>query len=600
MGTIIFTLLSILISTSALIKINQYDDKGLTSCITKMVADIDYKKNSRLMDITLMNMNNDLQLSTIYQVEGARFISRRFYWDTDNISNVIYIVMSKDYLELANGLSKVISDKFWNPSAIFIIVVQNLREYSIHNVTDLLHTYNIFHKVSVISRDGDGYAIYKYNLTKPGYCLKAGHLKLWSQCSDYCSEKKIPPINIGSIRGCRYKFIARNLWPFTNFDTNLKGTEQFIISLFQKKYGVNIDLMEFTKVNKYGTPIDNATLIMIEKVENNKVEGVVGGYAIDSSNVGKNITHLYPMTIDYIRVVLARANFVDQWSAILSQSLITFIVISFLFVIFCLAAIFLSLFHSRNDVSRDILIIFGYLLNKTAVKRTASGWPQVCIFTTILFMAFLIPYAIQANLFSVTTRPVRGYEPKQFEDLKGYKPVLYSEWLRRKDFIDSYDCGTRIDCLLMVKNNPEKLFYTLISYLHLWIYQWWLADSHCNLAIYPLREPYMTIYRTIYLRRGSALMNPFNSFITEIASSGILKKHASDISYREQVKCKSHSSFSIYVPLKLSNFKYIFMILIGGYCLSLLIFIYEVWAGSQRKLKGDNHLPTKPIQSQWT
>ncbi|KAH9639265.1 hypothetical protein HF086_014129 [Spodoptera exigua] len=548
-----------------------------------MVADIDYKKYSKLMDITLMNMNNDLQLSAIHQVEGARFISRRFLWDTENVSNVIYIVMSEDYIELANGLSKVTSDKFWNPSARFIIVVQNLKQYSLQDVADLLHTYNIYQKVSIISRYGDEYAIYKYNLTKPGDCLKTGHLKFWSLCSDYCSGKMIPPINKGSIRGCRYKFIAQNLWPFTNFDSSLKGTEQYIISLFQKEYGVKIDLLEFTKVNKFGKPVGNSTLIMIEEVENNRVEGVVGGYVIDSLYDGKNITYLYPMAIDHILIILARADYVDQWSAILSQSLSTFIVISLLFVIFCSAAIFLSLFRSRSDVSRDILIVFGYLLNKTVVKRTASGWPQVCLFTTILFTAFIIPYAIQANLFSVTTRPVRGYEPKEFEDLKDYTPALYTEWQRRIAFNNSHNCGTRIECLRMVKNSPRKSFYTLISRLHLWIYQWLLTDSHCSLGIYALKEPYMTVYRSIYVRRGSVLMNPINNFLLRIASGGIIRKHASDISYREKVKCKSHSSLSYHAPLKLSNFKYIFIILIGGYILSFLIFLYEIWVGAKRK-----------------
>ncbi|KAF9415465.1 hypothetical protein HW555_006887 [Spodoptera exigua] len=372
--------------------------------------------------------------------------------------------MSEDYIELANGLSKVTSDKFWNPSARFIIVVQNLKQYSLQDVADLLHTYNIFQKVSLISRYSDEYAIYKYNLTKPGDCLKTGHLKFWSLCSDYCSGKMIPPINKGSIRGCRYKFIAQNLWPFTNFDSSLKGTEQYIISLFQKEYGVKIDLLEFTKVNKFGKAVGNSTLIMIEEVENNRVEGVVGGYVIDS-----------------------------------------------------------------------------------------------------LYDAFIIPYAIQANLFSVTTRPVRGYEPKEFEDLKDYTPALYTEWQRRIAFNNSHNCGTRIECLRMVKNSPRKSFYTLISRLHLWIYQWLLTDSHCSLGIYALKEPYMTVYRSIYVRRGSVLMNPINNFLLRIASGGIIRKHASDISYREKVKCKSHSSLSYHAPLKLSNFKYIFIILISGY-----------------------------------
>ena len=583
MKSIIFNVFCILISVDASLIFEQDNVESLTSCVVKLVEDINYKKYSNIMDITFMNMNYDLNLSALHKVEGARFITRRFFWEPANISNVIYIVMSNNYQELQHGLSKVTSDKFWNPTAVFIIVLQSYESYSLHDVTDLLHAYNIFYQVSLINRQADDYAIYKYNFTKPQYCVKSGHLTFWSWCSDYHTEKSLPLIHKGSIRNCRYKFVTRNLWPFTNFDTSSKGSEQHFLSLFERQYGVKIDLQEFGKVDKYGKLMYNLSTIMVQKVGNNEYEGAVGGYAIDEDNRYKNVSYSYPVLIDHDFYILAHANFVDQWVALLHQSPITCTVVGLLFVTFWVSAIFLSIFPAGKGVSYNALTVLGYLLNKNYVRRINSGWSQTLMFSSLLFTAFIIPYAIQANLFSVTTQPVRGYEPREPQDLDNYYPVLYSEWHYRSEFADYWDCGTRFNCLDTVKKSRRKNLYTIISDAHYHIYQWRLADDQCEMTTYRLREPFSSIYRTIFLRRGSALLPYLDHFILQISTTGIMHKFGRDVSSREWLKCKSHYRPE-HVPLPLSNFYHIFMILAGGYCLSLMIFIYEIWSGSQRKL----------------
>ena len=582
METFLFTVFCILFSDSALLKTEPGNVESLTSCVVKMIEDISYKKYYHVMDITVMNMNNDLKLSALHKVNGARFVSRRFFWVPGNINNVIYIVMSESYHELQHGLRKVTSDAFWNPLARFIIVLQSFEISSLREITDLLHAHNIYN-VSVISRDGNDYAIYKYNFTKPDYCLKSGHLTFWSRCFDYQKEKNIPFLNKGSIRNCRFKFLSRNIWPLVNFDTSTKGSEQYFMALFQKQFGLQIDLQEFGKVDKYGKVMSNSTLIMLQKVENNEIEGVLGGYEISSMYSG-NISHTYPITIDHMFHIVAHAKYVGQLVAILRQSFYTCIIIGILYVIFCVAVTLLSIFSSPKDISRNALIVFGYLCNTNVVRRTVSGWPQILIFTSLLFAAFIIPYAIQANLYSVTTQPVRDYEPKYEEDLKNYQAVLHTDFQYRSKFDGYFDCGTRISCLLLVKDYPNKPFYTILSNSHFKVYQWQLTDDHCNMAMYQLKEPYSTIYRAFYLRRGSLLIPYFNHFIYQYVTTGVMQKLASDIYFREWLKCKSRHRPE-HISLPLSDFYYVFMMLIGGYCLSLLLFIFEVWAGTQCMFK---------------
>uniref|UniRef100_A0A2H1WV93 SFRICE026680.2 n=1 Tax=Spodoptera frugiperda TaxID=7108 RepID=A0A2H1WV93_SPOFR len=576
MDVIILNLLCIFISGS-LTKADRTDIETLTSCIVKLLQQVDYKTYDKVMDITVMNMNNDLQLSALHQVEGARFISRKFFWNTEYISNVIYIVMSEDYQELADGLNKVTSDKYWNPSARFIIVVQNLKEYSLHDLTHLLHTYNIFHKVSVISRDSDMYAIYRYNFTKPGNCFRAGHLIFWSWCSDYTAGKKLAFLTEGSIRNCRFQFIAQNLWPFMNFDNDVKGSEQFSLAMFQKQYSVQIHLNEFTKFNKYGKPVDNLRKLIHNKVVHNEYEGAVGGFAINSEYSG-NISHVYPMTIDHMFYTLARSNHVEQWVAVLNQSFSTFIVIGIIFVIFCVAATCLSIFHTRQDISGNVLIVFGYILNKNFVKRTPSGWTRALIFLTLLFTGLIIPYAIQANLYSVTTRPARAFEPKKSDDLKGYRAILYTDWQRIYARSNYSFCGTRLNCLLMVKNCQNRSLFTIVSDAHYQVHRWQLTDHQCKMLVYQIKDPYISIYRTVYLRRGSVLIEPLNNFTLQFESTGIMNKYLSEIYYKNWLKCKPRHRPD-HVSLRLANFYNVFKIFLGGCCLSILIFLCEIFIG---------------------
>ncbi|KAF9404626.1 hypothetical protein HW555_014245, partial [Spodoptera exigua] len=448
----------ILIRSSILIRTDEDTVRDLTSCVKKILESIDYNKYGNYMDVTFMNINtNVIKLSELYKVRGPRFISRRFHWNPDNISNMVYVITSQDYNELERGFCKVTSDLYWNPTATFIIVLNSNKITDLHYLTKLLHRYNIFHRVSVLLRSHNDYTINRYNFSTPGLCYHLGHLMFWAKCSDFIANKTSPILSRGSIRNCRFTFVTRNMWPFTNFDSKTEGIEQNFITLFKKQFGVKIRLQEFNKVNRFGSAMDNLTIIMKEKVVKDEVEGAVGGYSIDE-----------------------------------------------------------------------------------------------------LYF-------------------VRGYEPKEPEELTDYAPVLYSEWQRRIDFQNYTDCGTRLECLFTVRDSPTKTLYTIMSFLHYWFYLPQLTDGHCNVATYALREPYLTVFSTIYLRRGSVLMRPMNMFIMRAGATGIMEKHFADICYRDRLKCRVNRRESPYNPLSTTDFFYVFMLLIFGYCLSTLVFIFEVW-----------------------
>ncbi|PZC80790.1 hypothetical protein B5X24_HaOG200934 [Helicoverpa armigera] len=569
-----------IVSAGAFLTTDHENIESLTNCVVKIIKKVDYNRYTKVVDVTLMNIKNDIKLSALHNLTGVRFVSRRFFWNTNDLSNKYYLVMSEDFQELEEGLKEVTSDIFWNPLAGFIIVLKSHKHHSSHDITDLLHTYNIFFASLILHKD-DKYFIYKYNFTASNRCYKAGHLTLWASCSDFCSEKQLPILIEGNIRNCQYKFISRNLWPFTNFDTAFKGTEQWFVALFEKQYGVKIDLKKFGKIDKCETITYDTKYIMLKKVENNEVEGAVGGYSITEEYSG-NVSHSYPISIDYMYYILPHKKYVGPLVAVLHGSTGTFVLIGLLFVIFCIAAKFLSIFAAQKDFSQDVLMVFGYLLNKCSANRISAGWPQAIVFSSLLFTSFIFPYAIQANLYSVTTEPVRGQEPKTSQDLKNYKAVLYTDFQYRhnKEFSGYLDCGNRINCLMLVKNCPDKSCYTVMTSAHYFANLWQLTDDECKMTTYILREPYITSLRTIYLRRGSVLIRPIKEFLLRIINSGVLSKYSRDLYIREWLKRKCHHR-SEHVPLSMSSTYYVFMMLIAGYCLSVITFICEFMARSQ-------------------
>ncbi|XP_075983187.1 uncharacterized protein LOC142981276 [Anticarsia gemmatalis] len=357
-----------------------------------------------------------------------------------------------------------------------------------------------------------------------------------------------------------------------------------MLRLFEQREGLRIELTVHPKLNRYGNIKEDYPLVMVQRVERDEFDGAIGGLHMHSAEHG-NISYTYPLLLDNKVYVLPRAHSLGQWEALLHSAYYTCLVFGVLFICLCTAATFLTIFPSlKRNAFRDILLVLGYMLNKTSVKNIHTGLPQRMTATCLFFFGFIMPYIVQAFLYSFYSNPVLDYEPKDLKSMTGFKLILYTEFI--KDGVPyERHCGSKLNCLYEVKYSDDKL-YTIMSSADYDIYHEKLADENGFSGVYLLQEPYKVLLRTVILRKGSILFNRFNDFIFRIAANGLMKKYAWDSYVKNRLHCRSrptrHHQQSKFVPLKLTDFYGTFVILIVGQCLAFLVFIYELLVSARR------------------
>ncbi|CAB3249289.1 unnamed protein product [Arctia plantaginis] len=264
--------------------INGATDETLSNCVVDIVRE--GSNNMSLLDFTLVNVEDDLIISSLHKLGGLRFISRTFSFDYYRIYNNAYIIESENLQVLSDGLSQVVNDRQWNPKARFLIILKNLKDRDVLNLTNWFSEHNV-DDVFFITPKRKIYAVYKLNVASNNYCHTSSKWALVSSCSEHLTEKKIPVLRRQqSIRNCRFKFITYNMWPFTNFDdTNREGIEQRVLRDFEKYKNVKIELhtvMEETDAHGVIVPISIKS--MLKSVQDNKFEGAVGGFITTTGN----------------------------------------------------------------------------------------------------------------------------------------------------------------------------------------------------------------------------------------------------------------------------------------------------------------------------
>lgn len=551
-------------------------DKILSNCVTEVIQDWGSKKIQ--IDVNLMKVDDDIKISEMYKIPGLRFITGDYIWSID-YSNIIIIIEAKNHGDIIEKVSKVATDELWNPQRRFLIILQNIEDRDMLYFTKVFLHYNMFDIILICYQHGD-YSIYKFHRPSNSICSRPDNLVLLSTCSRYLTTKNFSVQETSkNLRDCRFKFITRITWPYTHSDPNMKlGIDQRILKLYEKYEGTQIKQHPTSAItDKYGRVKLNHVKGILKRVEDNEFDGAVGGLIL-LLNRTKGLSFTYPVIINSKVIILAHAADLGPWTGVLKQLLFGSLVIGFVFAILCVTVNVITVFPSmERDVTRNILLVLGYILNKTNVVNIHQRLPHRVVFLCLLWLALLLTNIIQGYLYGSITHPIRGYEPKDLNEIIGYTPMIFSEFPNKGDF-NGIDCETSLNCLLEVKNNPTKLLYTIVSHVYYTAFASTLQDDQCNLNVYNLKESYGTELQTIYLPSGSILRDRFSNFALRLASAGFIVKYYDDIQHFEKMQCKFHDS-ELHKSLLLRDVYVYFLILIFGYTMSLLTFIGELIFG---------------------
>lgn len=554
-----------------------YEDEDNTTELIKCVTDLanHIKTYSTYNHIGLMNVN-EVIAKALHNIQGLLFISRTSSWYNDYLSTPVYIIVSQDYDDLHKNINVLIRDVYWNPRAKYIIVVEKLSE-RLQSVADLLVRNNIFN-VTVIGKVKDVYYdIHSFNL-KLDSCNRPHTLQFISKCSKYNVKTRVyrVPRQLKA-RGCHVKIIAQEFVPYVSFDPNFMGIELSLIVAITKYEGINFEVIKLSGKGQHGKYVNDSYTGILHRVETYEVEGAIGAYYMSTNRI-RLLDFSYPYAVDHTIIVVARSRYLSIWNAVrVLLATEDKIGLLLLFAAFSAAAIMMSIFPKiGTDISRNILIVFGYLCSNVSITRINARIPQRIIVIDMLLYAICITSILQACLLTQETSPLRDYQVKLKEEvIKDYQQIEADQFgYDSSETGQKSVCHSIMDCIIQIKQRKDERLYTVTSNAIYDYFDWKLnANKGNDEDLYKLKESVGTLLQTMYFRRGSTLLPIVTKRIERLISSGILRRMF--IKFRVPKNMRKRYN-DIWFPIKLEYIYDIFYILVAGGCLSVITFICEI------------------------
>lgn len=575
------TLKNILLCVSALFSamngmiISDYSrNNEVADCIERIV-----ETTESIVDLTVVNFKEINELTFLRRKEMT-FISRSFLWVDNLWPNRFYVCKCDNYKELQRGIHQLRNDFFWNPRGKFIMIIENTKGH-IPMISSILIKHNIFN-VIVVTWNRSGYEIYAFNpeldpCGKPAITT----LELINQCSKIKKTDKLFRYKIPSkFRGCKFKVVSHNFWPFSSFNNTLgPGISLHRLEMWAESEGIYIELIKNEIDEDFGTVLDNFTFTgMIGLVEAGKVNAAVGGFSIFYPRA-RALDFSYPYSLDYNRAIVARAPFMSHWRAVLRQFSFYVTIVIYLFIAyFCFAVAHHSIFEKKKrDIIRDLLIVFGYICSNISVDRRKMKTKSALrlIVCCLLIFVFFISFLIQAYLLSVTTHPLREHQIKHLnEALSKCKPVKSSMWLSTYRSKDPPDCLSVMGCFKQLLERRNEKLYTLVSDTSYKTAAWNFLDAEGEPEVVKTVEPLLQLLRTMFFERGSPLLFNYNKLSQRSRHSGLSAKISRDFFHRIRLK-QAKQRRKVEPPEFLHQFKDVFLVLLVGYSLATITVIYE-------------------------
>ncbi|CAH0400555.1 unnamed protein product [Chilo suppressalis] len=550
----------------------------LGDCIQKLVAEIQITEPH--VDATVVNFKASSQTDNILKnINNVRYIIRSFLWIQNPFRNSLYIIYGDDVDVLATGIKSMKKDYYWNPRANFIIILQDL-SIQLDMLSNQLFEENIFN-VSVLNKVDNDYEIFTFD-GKLDACGRPDikTLEYVTRCSKLTGQTNIFNIKKPkNFRGCHVKMVSHHFWPFVNLnkiENKDPGITDMTLQMWNKYAGVTAELVKFEKDNFFGRVTRNYTYTgMLSWVEQKKLDGAIGGYTVTFDRT-RALDYSYPYTVDHGIAIVARAGMLTSWRAVLLQyNSYSVAIISGFLVFFCYAAVKYSIFSkNKKEMSYGILIVFGYVCSNMRNSHVRKNDSLRLIVCSLLIFVFFISFLNQAYLSSATTTPIRRHQIQTLQEtFKECKPLIGWTWNTVFGINKTVDCVSVMDCLRKVKDEKKKL-YTVLTQISYTTYSFKLLDQFGEIQVYPIMQPIVNMCRGTYFRRGSPFLDSYSKLIERCTESGVAAQYYKSLIYRDRIKYLIEFLRQNQDPNP-EPLMELFVVLLIGYALSLLVFIYE-------------------------
>ncbi|KAM3968017.1 LOW QUALITY PROTEIN: uncharacterized protein ACR2FA_004645 [Aphomia sociella] len=276
---VVFTLLSSGVEESA-------DEKELKKCIVKLIT-TQLGKGTKLTVV----QNAEHMLPDIHHARHVQINFRYSEIHIDYLYIEVYLISVINWNELDITISTLKLENSWNPNAKFIIILRS--DASIKQLRSIFKLLLDSHILNIIllARQESKYSIFTYFPYAEGSCGRNyENIKICCNCRKLRSDNNIFPGDSSRIKNCTLRVLSQHSPPFSiklephgNERGRVVGFEQRVMDLLAESEKFHISYSFYTIPGKFGYVTNYTATDLLEYIQNNKADVVMGGFLLMSN-----------------------------------------------------------------------------------------------------------------------------------------------------------------------------------------------------------------------------------------------------------------------------------------------------------------------------
>ncbi|KAJ9580352.1 hypothetical protein L9F63_003987 [Diploptera punctata] len=356
---------------------------------------------------------------------------------------------------------------------------------------------------------------------------------------------------------------------------------------------INSFTRKFNFIPNFNEPIVDLT---VENIIKMTILITSGGMDIYGGIVPSTLPFVYyvdvsiPLHVETVSFIAPCPKPIEKTKKIIAMfSLSTWTSIGFVFIIVGILFWTLSNYPTRrkeftgfNIIEQCLSAAWAVLLGISVPQMPLSSGTRT-LFITYVWYCFAISTVFQAYFTTHLVEP--GYETRlaTFADAKraGLKYGTFEildivrDYVHIKD-LDVFETKEYPDFTASISSAmfDRQTFAISLKYYSSYLATFAGVQDRSKVECY-LDEPFMTVPFGVALTSGHPLLDIFNDHIRRCLEGGLLEGYWSKIDHELSLKVKQTYESSEYVVFSLTHLYPVFMILLVGYILSFILFVFE-------------------------
>ncbi|XP_022814432.1 uncharacterized protein LOC111348156 [Spodoptera litura] len=517
-------------------------NEEIIQCVRDMVRE--HYAELKVITYSGRGAGDEQILKTINEAGTVTLLSRK-PTKKSIIPHQVYLISSKNSYYIANYFPQVTKEFSWNPLALFLIIIRDLKKNDLRIIFDTFLKLHARH-VIVMNATDDAH-LFGYNPFDNYGCGKRyDNIIDYGKCSQSFFFDLYPEHIVTQLRNCTFDVVITQ-WPpytiLTTNDTNMasplrNGVEPYIFQLIGRilEFDINIinDYAAVEEVPSVSTEME--AVGSLKKVQDNEADAVLGGLLLTPSRaLAFSFVYGHLAYTDEIRFVVKRASHVPPWKNIyLEFEINVWILLLVSLIIYSMLVIILL---RTEDKSYVVLTLFSNLLLHG--HTISSRWSVKCVLILWMWFAYLINSFYQSGLVSLTTNPASEYQISNEEDIArhGLRPCFSS--VMEKYYIESVQSDNdykRIEgCVGLVESittviKSNDLYSIMLNGQYEYNEEVFL-DDYGNTLVMLLAKPYSKVMYSIFLYKGFPMIHQLHHTSLRLRELGLVDKVIDDMNY---------------------------------------------------------------------